>query len=379
MDFNNLVSGVTLTLPGWALAAAGLGVVLLLILILRPRNDPSGLATLAQLALVAVVGGAAYFGLKQNEDEARFAERKAIEDRATVLLSQMNQPGSVLACLNVSVVPVLDEPCEKMIFAEPQRITSAIAVTADRISLLYDAVNYAAREPGFADRFEPLRKTLEADPYGIVAHVLATEYKCIPESCTRFRIFRESERIKANLTYRKFTDLLARHKESWARSPASEKFGEVSDILTLGIRPENSEALNWGQQDSQTPSSPFTPQATSAEPTTPVATRPNDAAPPANAKQKMAPAKQKQQPAAAPEPQKQQPTAAQQKQQPPSTQARKKGGPPEPVGGLPRVTARGNQNQPAADADDDDDTPAPAPAVAPTPQQNRGPFGIFNR
>jgi hypothetical protein len=378
MDFNNLVSGVTLTLPGWALAAAGLGVVLLLILILRPRNDPSGLATLAQLALVAVVGGAAYFGLKQNEDEARFAERKAIEDRAVLLLSQTNQPGSVLACLNVSVVPVLDEACEKTIFAEPQRITSAIAVTADRISLLYDAMNYSAREPGFAERFEPLRKMLEADPYGIVAHVLATEYKCIPESCMRMRIFRESERIKANLTYRKFADLLARHKESWAKSPASEKFGEISDILTLGIRPENSEALNWGQQDSQTPSAPFTPQATSAEPTTPVAARPNEAMPPpANAKQKMAPVKQKQQPVAAPEQQRQQPAAAQQKQQP-NTQARKKGGPPEPVGGLPRVTARGNQN-PAPDDDDDDDAPAPAPAVAPTPQQNRSPFGIFSR
>lgn len=377
MDLNDLFSGVTLTLPGWAIAAGGLGVVLLLILVLRPRNDTSGLGTLVQLALVAVVAGAAYFGLKQNEDSARFAERKAIEDRATLLLSQANQPGSILACLNVSVVPVLDEACEKTIFAEPQRITSAIAVTSDRIALMYDVVNYAAREPAFVERFEQLRKTLEADPYGIVAHVLATEYKCIPESCTRSRIFKEAERVKANLTYRKFDELLVRHKESWARNPSADQFGEVSDILTLGIRPENNEALKWGtQESSQTPPAPFTPQTANTDPNAPAARQNEAATPPANTKQQKAlPAKQKQAPTAAAE-QKQQPAAAQPKQQPQQPmQARKKGGPPEPVGGLPRVTARGN-NPPAAD-DDEDDTPAPTPP--PAPQQNRSPFGIFNR
>jgi hypothetical protein len=368
MDFNNLLSGVTLTLPAWALAAAALVVVLLLIVIFRPRNDTNGLATLAQLALVAVVAGAAYFGLKQNEDDARFAERKAIEDRAVSLLSQVSQPGSVLGCLNVAVAPVLDQACERTIFAEPQRITSAIALTADRLTLLNDALVYSAREPGFADRFEPLRKSLEADPYGIVAHVLSSEFKCIPNSCARFRVFKDVEKIKTNLTNRTFDGLLVKHKESWAKNPASENFGEVSDMLTLGIRPENTEALNWGQQDaSQTPPAPFTPQAANPDSSaTPVATRPTETTPPpANTKQKMAPAKQKQQPA-----------AVEQKQQPPM-QARKKGGAPEPVGGLPRVTARGNQNPPP-DADDDDDTPA-APTPAPTPQQNRGPFGIFNR
>lgn len=368
MNLNNLLSGVTLTLPGWALAAAGLGVVILLILILRPRNDASGLGTLAQLALVAVVGGAAYFGLKQLEDSARYAERKAIEDRV-VLLSQSQQPGSALACLNVAAAPALDEACERTIFAEPQRITAAISFTADRIALLNDATAFAAREPAFAERFEPLRKSLEADPYGIVAHVLASEHKCIPDSCARLRIFRDSDRIKDNLSKRTFDELLVKHRQSWARNPADEHTATVADILTLGIRPENAEALNWGQQDaSQTPPAPFTPQAATPETATPVAARPAEPVPPAaTTKQKT---RQKQQPTAATE---QRPNAAQKQQGP--TQARRKGGPPEPVGGLPRVTARGSN--PPADDDDDDTPPAAAPAPAPQPQ--RSPFGIFGR
>lgn len=374
MNLNNLVSGVSLTLPGWALAAGALCVVLMLILILRPRNDANGLATLAQLALVAVVAGAAYFGLKQQEDGTRLAERRAIEDRVA-LLSQANQPESVLGCLHVSVAPALNEACERTIFAEPQRITSAIAVTADRLALLHDGVTYADRDPGFADRLEPLRRSLELDPYGIVAHVLETDFKCIAESCPRLRMFKDSEKIKANLAKATFNGLLAKHKESWAKNSSEDQDGEVSNILTLGVRPENNEALNWGpQEDSQTPAEPFVPQATIAPPTsTPVATRPSETAtPPANTKQKAAPARQKQQPVATEQP-KRQPVATEQRRQPSSpTQARKRSGPPEPVGGLPRVTARGTD---PIGAEDEDDTP-PAP---PPPPQNRSPFNIFGR
>jgi hypothetical protein len=375
MDFNNLVSAVTVTLPGWAFAAAGIAVVILFILMLRPRGE-SGVATLAQLALVAVVAGAAYFGLKQFEDNSRFVERKAIEDRAATLLSAANQPGSVLGCLNIGAMSVLDEACEKTIFAEPQRVASAIGVTADRIALLNDATTFSAREPAFLDRFDHLRKSLEADPYGLVAHIFATEHKCLPDSCPRFRILKDTDKVKANLTSRKFDGLLTKYKASWVTIAPGISVTEIHampPLRTFGAKTEEDSLPEW---DSLTKmSSPngevsTTPvilppvqqrqQTQQPAPQQPVASTPpvtppqNEAAPPANTKQ-----------------QKRQPAAAQQKDQPP-VQARKKGGPPEPVGGLPRVTARGNQNPPP-DADDDD-----APAAAPQPP-SRGPFGIFNR
>lgn len=369
MDLNNLFSGVTMTLPGWAIAAGGLGIVLLLILILRPRNDTSGFATLAQLALVAVVAGAAYFGLKQYEDNSRFVERKAIEDRAALMLTQANQPGSVLGCLNASS-PVLDEACEKTIFSEPQRITSAISVTADRMALLYDATVFSAREPAFLDRFDHLRKSLEADPYGLVAHILATEHKCLPDSCSRLRIFKDADRVKGNLSGRKFDGLLTKYKESWAKVNPGISVSEslaMPPLRTLGTSPDDGELPNWDSlsrmhtPNGQTSSTPviLPPQQQSTSQQQPAAT-------PASLPQNQ------QQPPAAPR-QKATPPAAQQKQQAPA-QARKKGGPPEPVGGLPRVTARGSN--PPADDDEDD---APPPSPPPAPQQNRSPFGIFNR
>ncbi len=375
MDLNNLLAG-----PGWAVAAAGFGIVLLLLLVFRPRSEGGSLAAVLQLAVVAIVGGAAYFGLKQFEDNSRFAERRAIEDRAEVLITQANQPGSVLGCLNAAAISGLDEACEKLIFAEPQRIASAISVTADRIALLHDATAYSAREPAFLDRFDHLRKSLEADPFGLVAHVLATEHKCIPDSCTRYRILKDIEKVKANLSGRKFDGLLAKYKESWVLARPGLNITEMPampPVNTIGGRlnekelPSANTAVQMNAPSGQTsntplivppvanqvqqPPSPPIANANEQPPATPASIPQNQAAPPPanNAKQKAAP-------------------AAQQKQQPPSAQAKKKG-PPEPVGGLPRVTARGSN--PPAD-DDDDDTPTAAPPPQP---QNRGPFGIFNR
>jgi hypothetical protein len=349
MDLNSLLTGVTtvagVTVPNWALAAGGVVVLLLLFRLMRPRAAttgaaPSGVGTLALLALVAVAAGAAYFGLKQYEDSSRFAERRALEDRIASLLAQTNQPGSVLGCLNAALTPVLDEACEKQIFAEPQRLASAVGITAERIVLLTDATNFAQREPAFLDRFEHLRKSLEADPYGLVAHVLAVEHKCIPDSCTRFRLLKDTDKIKGNLTARKFDGLLAKYSPAWAPPPpvAAPTTPPVSNNDTKDEKdtPPSNQTSNAQEQPSSTPVA--LPQTAPAPTPSPVNT----------AKQK-APQKQKQTP-------------------PP--QAKRKG-PPEPVGGLPRVTARGNQNQ--AEEEEDD-----TPAAAPQPQPPQTP-SIFQR
>ena len=358
MDLNNLLfAGVTVagvTVPGWALISGGAGVLLLLFALLRPRRAtatsnpaPSGIGTLAQLAVVAVVAGAAYYGLKQFEDNSRFAERRALEERTANLLAQANQPGSVLGCLNVAITPMLDEACEKQIFAEPGRLASAVGMTAERMALLADATNFSQREPVFLDRFEHLRKSLESDPFGLVAHVFATEHKCIPDSCTRFRFLKDTDKIKANLTARKFDGLLAKYSPAWAqdRAPANTSAAPTPPPVTTS---ESKEKDQPPANQTAVPPPTITQQPSSTPATVP----------PANAaKQKALP--QKQQP-------------AQQKQQVPPSQQAKKKGPPEPVGGLPRVTARGNQNAAPPEEDDDD-----APTATPAPPA--GPAGIFQR
>lgn len=386
MDLNNLFAAVSL--PGWAVAAGGLGVVLLLILLFRPRGD-SGVAVLAQLAVVAIIGGTAYFGLKQFEDNSRLGERRAIEERAETLLTQVNQSDSVFGCLNATATD-LDEACEKIIFAKPERIASAVSLTANRIALLYDATVYSTRDPIFLDRFDHLRKSLEADPYGLVAHVLATEHKCIPDSCTRYRILKDVEKVKANLVSGKFDGLLAKYKESWvevrpglniSEMPAMPPVNSIGGKLDDHELPSANTAVQMNEPNGLIANTPMiVPPVPPShqQKTSPASQQPapvantNTNEPPAaetpsqSAKQKTSPAQQKKKQQAAP---------VQQQKQQPSPQQAKRRGPPEPVGGLPRVTARHGQNEPA---DDDDDTPTAAPAPAPQPEPS-SPFSIFRR
>jgi hypothetical protein len=279
-------------------------------------------------------------------------------------------------------LPTLDEACEKTIFAEPQRVTSAIGVTADRMALLYDATAFAAREPAFIDRFDHLLNTLDADPYGLVAHILATEHKCFPDSCPSFRILTDTEKVKANLTGKKFDGLLAKYKESWVTIGPGMSVSEMHampPLRTLGTNAEENELPEWDSltrmntPNGQTSTSPVIlppakqrqqtqqpPASANEQPsTTPVSLPQNQrqTSPPAsNTKQKAVPAQK-------------------QKQQQPPAQAKRRG-PPEPVGGLPRVTGR---RDPATlpEADDDDDTPPAPPAP---PQQTQPTFpNIFRR
>lgn len=378
MDLNDLLNGVTF--PAWAVAVGGVAVFLLLLMVIRPRSDAggaSGLSTLAQLALVAVIAGAAYFGLKQFEDNARLDERRAIEERAANLIAQANQPGSVLGCLNAAVTPVLDEACEKTIFASPDRLASAVGMTTERLALLWDATNFSAREIGFADRFEHLRKSLEADQFGIVAHVLATEHKCIPDSCTRFKLLRDVEKVKANLTARKFEELITKYSAIWTaakagiditNAPAAPPVNTIGGEVNENELPTAQSAIKLPPPSGETSTSPVvlpdSPASPQPAPVTNTKKKDEPAADPvANTKKKDAPASAAK---------KKGPTNTKSTQPAPQTRGRR---PPEPVGGLPRVTARGA----GADSDEEGDTepPAPQPPAQQTPQAL--PFPPFGR
>jgi hypothetical protein len=184
------------------------------------------LGVLTQLALVVVIGGAAYLGLRQLDDSAKRAERQALEDRAAALLARAVQPGSVLACLDGASDPALAEACERILFAEPQRVAAALSHVRERLLFVADAVAYAeAGDAGYLDRIKELRDGLEGDSYGFVAHVLATEDKCTPDSCARFRFLRDSAKVKENLEAKRLEALVAKHAAAWREpeKPSAQK------------------------------------------------------------------------------------------------------------------------------------------------------------
>jgi len=327
-----------ITVPTWAAAIGVLAVVIVVISLFRGRagHESHGtLSVLTQVALVAVIGGAAYLGLRQVEGMSRRAERNAFEERAAALLARASQPGSVLACVDGTSEPALAEACERTLFAEPQRVAAALAHVRERLLFVSDAVAYAeARDASYLDRVREFRDSIETDAFGFVAHVMATEDKCTPEACTRFRILRDTAKVKDNLAAKRMETLVGKHAAAW-REP--EKSTPPKPAAAPAPEPE---------------SAPTPPAAVTPAPTPPAAPAP-------------------QRPGAAP---KSQPRAKDKTGTQPRTGTPNSPGTvtpastrrtPEPVAGLPRVVPRRYLEQ-----EEEDTTPPQrhAPGTPPPPE-----------
>lgn len=335
-----------ITVPTWAAAIGVLAVVIVVISLFRGRSGHElhgTLSVLTQVALVAVIGGTAYFSLREVESMSRRAERSALEDRAAALLSRASQPGSVLACVDGASDPALAEACERTLFAEPQRVAAALAHVRERLLFVADAVAFAeARDTSYLGRVKEFRDFIETDAYGFVAHVMAAEDKCTPEACARFRILRDPAKVKDNLAAKRMEGLVGKHAAAW-REP--EKPAPTKPVLAPAPEPE--------------------PAPTPPAATTPASTPPATAGPV--------------RPGAAP---KSQPRTKDKAGTQPRTGTPNSPGTvtpastrrtPEPVAGLPRVVPRRYLEQEEEDKDktppqsNAPGTPPPPPAAGATP------------
>ena len=179
------------------------------------------LVAASRLLMALVIGGVAWLALEQWRAADRAAEKRGLLVRAVELNARSLVPGSPLACLAAGAADGLDNACENVVFGTPESAAAAVAYTDAQLALLADASDLAARgEPNLTDNFAGLRRTLEIDRYGLVAHLLSTRDGCTVESCRYFVRLRETEVIKANIKGRTFESYIARHADDWTLKPA---------------------------------------------------------------------------------------------------------------------------------------------------------------
>src|SRR6202521_1556251 len=211
MNIEALFAAVSV--PTWLAVVGAFAAIVLLLMLFRPNAERDPLSLFAQFALVAVVGGAAFFGLNYLEEAGRLADRRGLEERSAALGLQTVQPA--VACADVGADKAPGQACERSLFAEPQRVAAGLSLARERLAFVSDALDYATREPAFVERIGAVRRVLEADPYGFVAFVLASDDKCTADACARFRLLRDANRVKENLRERRLEGLVAKYEESW--------------------------------------------------------------------------------------------------------------------------------------------------------------------
>ncbi len=200
------------------------GSAALLVFICALAFDWTRTRTLARVGVVvlgAVLGATlAWAFLDAASVRDRSTERRALEARAAQLSAESLAPGSPLSCLNGLAGDDVEAACEKALFAAPSTVASATSYVAARFALLADMVAYTKRGGGGINSvLLPLRRSLEADRFGFVAHTLAVADRCSSDHCEALALLDNPGQVRANLSGQTLERYLDHYLTVWAKPP----------------------------------------------------------------------------------------------------------------------------------------------------------------
>ena len=128
--------------------------------------------------------------------------------------------GHALSCLNGLAGDDVEAACEKALFAAPSTVASATSYVAARFALLADMVAYTKRGGGGINSvLLPLRRSLEADRFGFVAHTLAVADRCSSDHCEALALLDNPGQVRANLSGQTLERYLDHYLTVWAKPP----------------------------------------------------------------------------------------------------------------------------------------------------------------
>ena len=215
--------------------------------------------------LVLVGAVVAWVLLDRSSVREVAADRRSIETRAAELTARAIAPGSPLACLDAVASAAVETACERSLFATPEAVAAAVAYVDARFSLLAASIALAERDPGAQPALERLRRGIEADRFGFVAHVLATR-GCNAADCRDFKLLRDTGRIIANMKSRTFEVQVGMHVAAWQSNSAVAATPVPPPVAALPPPADIAAAAV-----SAAPSMPAPPSAMQAAPGAPVA------------------------------------------------------------------------------------------------------------
>lgn len=208
-----------LNLPWWMMAAVGAACALFLCIFLIVRNGAGrSLAGLTWFAVVALALGLGWNIHERLAAADRTAERRALDERVAALTLQAITSNSALACLSAAAGDAVEAACEKVLFASPETVATALTFADARLDLLSAATDFAARGHDYEQAIATLRRPVEADRFGVFAQAFATRGNCSAENCDPAELLlQDSSRILANLKDNVFQTYVARHAAGWGQ------------------------------------------------------------------------------------------------------------------------------------------------------------------
>jgi hypothetical protein len=246
-----------------ALAAAGFFGLIVPITLLRADRSAANTALTITTLLAVGVAVAATIGGNGTAGRAPAAEIRSASPVGSSL--------PALACLDDLAGDTVLSACEKALFGSAESVAAAVSYAASQLERLTTYGDVASANKNMTAELAALRRAVERDRYGLVAQVLAENYRCTPTDCPAFRLFSNRRQVMANMEGRAFDSVVARYAASWitaAAAPAAAMAGPAVAVVgqapATTIAPAPATPLGQGLATSLGPA-PLTGKPTNAD------------------------------------------------------------------------------------------------------------------
>lgn len=222
------------TFPMWlTLAAAAFFAIVFLVIVLRAdRSVANGALTVMTLLAVAVAAAATVRGLG-GEEAGAVAARASFGGAASM---------PALSCVDDLAGDSVEAACEKVLFGSPDHVAAAVSYAAARLDRLTVLGDVSAASRAMTPELQALRRAVERDRYGLVAHVLVARDGCTAAMCPAYRSLTDQRQIVANIEGRVYDGLVTRYTPMWSGASAAADSGSAAPL-----NPAAAAALTGGQ------------------------------------------------------------------------------------------------------------------------------------
>jgi hypothetical protein len=208
---------------------------------------------------------------------------------------------AALSCVDDLAGDTVGQACEKTVFGSPESTAAAVNYAASMLTRLVALGDAATAQRTMSPEMQAMRRAIERDRYGLMAHVLLTRERCVPTQCAAYRSLTDNHQIITNMDEHAFDNLVVRYAASWnmpQTTSATAPLAMMPPSLPTG-RPTNAEfpsSANTPAVSIMTPEPgtgtkpPATPAPAPARPAqaAPAPPAPAPAAPPPAAKKQAA-------------------------------------------------------------------------------------------
>ncbi|GEC15916.1 hypothetical protein [Nitrobacter winogradskyi] len=242
--------------PMWLTLAGAVffAFIVFLTLIRAEKSVANGVLTIITLLAIGVAAAVALRAFEA--DGSRSLDSKNSSARFNVAIP-------ALSCIDGLAGEVVEGACEKALFGTPDAAAAAVSYAASEISRLRSFGAAAADGSVVAPELETLRRAIERDRYGLVAHVLVARDHCQPSDCAAFQSLTDHSRIAANMKEQLYENLVTRYASSW-NAPAAAAQAAAPDtpsVPALASEPAgNPTTMDFPTAESIPPVSIMTPE-----------------------------------------------------------------------------------------------------------------------